>query len=415
MAALSDHSLGIALESTYGVPIAPDHFYEWLASSKLDHDPNVIYPKGLRVGSKFPRASRRTGLVAKPTGKLDFELASRGFGVPLQAAFGTAVSNAITGGFQQLFTATTAGASTPSFAAQEGLVRDDGTVIAHTWRGCTVTKAMFSQGMDGFLEFSVDVDAKVMHVTRSVADGATTSGSPTVTSATAAFAASDVGAPISATGIPANSTITAVNSATSVTISGNATATGSALAMTIGQPYATPSYPSGATLFSSAANPTLPNVQLGGTMTVPTTTAVGSISGGTTVASCKGWSFTLDNQAQPREAIGQRNRPTTGSRVGSIDLTVEYDSTTGLLLERHQIDKTTFPLIINAQTAEALPSSGGYATFQLAFPSVGVDSGAIPQPTDGGVAATTLKLGVLDNEVAASSVYALFRTVDVAL
>ena len=66
MAALSDHSLGLAIESTFGVPVAPDHFFEWLATSKMDHDPNVIYPKGLRVGSRFARTSRRTAARSSP-------------------------------------------------------------------------------------------------------------------------------------------------------------------------------------------------------------------------------------------------------------------------------------------------------------------------------------------------------------
>lgn len=414
MPALSDHSCGVAIETTFGVPVTPDHFFEWLASSKMDHDPNVIYPKGLRVGSRFARASRRTGLVAKVEGKLDFELASRGFGVLMQAAFGTATSTAIAGGFQQLFTATTAGSTLPSIAVQEGLVRADGTVIAHTWRGCSVKTADFSQGMDGFLQLSLGMDAQVMHITRAVTDAATTSGSATLTSATAAFAASDVGAPISGTGIPAATRITAVNSATSVTMSANATATGAGVSVTIGQPYVTPTYPAGATLYSAAANPQLANMVLGGTLTVPTTTGLGSISGGTTVQACKSWSVKLDNGVTPREAIGQRNQPTTGARVGTIDATIEYDATTGVMLERHQVDKTTFPLVLSSQTIEAITGSG-YATFQLVFPSVGVDSGAIPQPTDGGVASTTLKLGVLDNEVASSAVYGVLRTVDTAL
>lgn len=414
MPALSDHSCGIATELSYGTPIAPDHFYEWLSSSKMDHDPNVIYPKGLRVGSRFPRGSRRTLLVAKPSGKLDFELASRGFGALLQAAFGTASSAVIPGGFQQLFTATTAGSALPSIAVQEGLVRADGTTIAHTWRGCTVKTLSLSQAMDAFLGMSVTLDARVMHITRAVTDGATTSGSPTLTSATAAFGTSDIGAPISGAGIPANTTILSVNSATSITMSANASATGSAVTVTIGQPYATPTYPSNATLYSSAANPQLPNVQLGGTMTVPTTTALATLSGGTTVQACKSWSLSLDNGVAERGAIGQRNQPTTGSRTGSLDVEIEYDATTGVLLERYQQEGIRFPLLLSAQTPEVITGSG-YATLQLAFPQAAIDSGAIPQPTDGGVASTTLKLGVLDNEVASSSVYGVLRTVDTAL
>lgn len=413
MAALSDHSLGLAIESTYGVPIAPDHFYEWLESSKLDFDPNVIYSKGLRVGSRFPRASRRVGLVPKPDGKLDFELASKGFGIALQAAFGTATWTAISGGGQVLATATTAGSTLPSFAAQEGLVRADGTVIAHTWRGCTVKQANFDMPMDGFLGLSLTVDAKVMHITRTVTDGATTSGSPTFTSATAAFTASDVGAPISATGIPANSTILSVTNATTVTLSANATATGTTLSTTIGQPYVTPTYPSGATLYSSTANPTITNIQLGGTLTVPTTTALGSIASGVSVQACKGWKLSLDNGVAAREAIGTRNQPTTGQRTGTVEATMEYDAVTGTLLEQYMINKTSFPLLLTAQTQEVIGS--GYATFQVAIPSVAIDSGAIPQPTSGGVASTSLKMSILDGEVAAQQLYAAYRTADLAL
>jgi hypothetical protein len=69
---------------------------------------------------------------------------------------------------------------------------------------------------------------------RTVTDGVTTSGSKVVTSATAAFSATDVGAKISGTGIPANTTIASVQSATSVTTSANSTADGAGISVTVG-------------------------------------------------------------------------------------------------------------------------------------------------------------------------------------
>jgi hypothetical protein len=69
---------------------------------------------------------------------------------------------------------------------------------------------------------------------RTVTDGDTTSGSKTVTSATAAFTKTDVGAPITGTGIAAATTIASVESATSITLSANATATGTGISLTIG-------------------------------------------------------------------------------------------------------------------------------------------------------------------------------------
>lgn len=414
MAALNDHSCGIGIESTFGTAVAPDHFFEWLESSKMDFDPNVIYSKGLRVGSRFPRASRRVGLVPKPDGKLDFELASKGFGIALQAAFGTATNTSITGGSQQLFTATTSGSTLPSLTVQEGLVRADGTVVAHTWRGCTVKTAEFDMPLDGFLSVNLALDSKAMHITRTVSDGATTNSSPTLTSASGAFTANDVGAPISGTGIPANTTIAAVVSSTSVTLSANATATGTGVSVTIGSVYVTPTYPSNATLYSSTANPTLANIVLGGTMTVPTTTALASITGGVTALAVKSWNVKLDNGVTAREALGTRNQPTTGSRSGTIDMTVEYDATTGTYLETAMINKTPLPVLLSAQTGESLGASG-YATFQLAIPSAAIDSGAIPQPTSGGVATTTIKWSILDGEVAAAQLYGVLRTADLAL
>lgn len=68
---------------------------------------------------------------------------------------------------------------------------------------------------------------------RTVTDGATTSASAVVTSATAAFTDGDVGKGISGTGIPGGTTILSRQSATQVTMSANATATGTAVSITV--------------------------------------------------------------------------------------------------------------------------------------------------------------------------------------
>jgi len=68
---------------------------------------------------------------------------------------------------------------------------------------------------------------------RTTADGATTTASPTVTSATMAFTAGDIGGTITGTGIPAAATIISVNSPTSAVMSANATATASGVSITV--------------------------------------------------------------------------------------------------------------------------------------------------------------------------------------
>ncbi|MCW2901908.1 MAG: VWBp37 [Streptosporangiaceae bacterium] len=69
--------------------------------------------------------------------------------------------------------------------------------------------------------------------TRTVADGATTSGSTALTSATAAFTQGDVGGAVSGTGIPAGTTIASVTNATTAVMSANATATATGVSVTI--------------------------------------------------------------------------------------------------------------------------------------------------------------------------------------
>jgi phage tail sheath protein FI len=71
-------------------------------------------------------------------------------------------------------------------------------------------------------------------ISRTFTDGVTTSGSATLTSATANFSAtSDVGLKIWGAGIPAKTTIKSVESATSVTLTQNATSTASGVAVTV--------------------------------------------------------------------------------------------------------------------------------------------------------------------------------------
>lgn len=69
---------------------------------------------------------------------------------------------------------------------------------------------------------------------RTVSDGVTTLNSTTITSATAAFVATDVGRTVTNTGIPAGAYITEITSATAAVISAPATATATAQSLVFG-------------------------------------------------------------------------------------------------------------------------------------------------------------------------------------
>lgn len=78
------------------------------------------------------------------------------------------------------------------------------------------------------------VDYSTSGGNRSVADMVTTSGSKTLTSATANFTAADVGKPVVGTSLVTGTTIASVTNATTVVLSANATATVAKAALTIG-------------------------------------------------------------------------------------------------------------------------------------------------------------------------------------
>lgn len=69
---------------------------------------------------------------------------------------------------------------------------------------------------------------------RTFADGVTTSGSTTITSATAAFTSADLGRSVTAAGIPAGALITFITSGTAVVISLAATVTATAVSVVLG-------------------------------------------------------------------------------------------------------------------------------------------------------------------------------------
>lgn len=95
---------------------------------------------------------------------------------------------------------------------------------------------------------------EVCPLTRSTADGVTTSGSTTLTSATIAFTSADVGQLVFCPGVPLGTTIASVTNGTTAVMTGEAYATGSSLALAVATPVSVTSsnalsFPSATALF----------------------------------------------------------------------------------------------------------------------------------------------------------------------
>jgi hypothetical protein len=175
---------------------------------------------------------------------------------------------------------------------------------------------------------------------------------------------------------------------------------------------ASASYPTSPTLYHSAL-PASGAVIVGGTLTVPTSNALGSIAGGTTASGAKSWKLAVNNKLDTgRDVLGSRNQPTVGKREIKLTVEVEYDAVTGQFFRDAHIGQSAVPILLTASTAESL--SAGTATCQLALPAAYIDKGPIPMPEDGKTVTTSIEFSVLD-PLTATAAYMVLRTADTAL
>lgn len=185
-----------------------------------------------------------------------------------------------------------------------------------------------------------------------------------------------------------------------------------AMSMATGTALATASYPSSPTLYTGAL-PASGQGTFGGTLTVPTSTALGSVSGGTAAVGLRSWTLSVENDADTkREKIGGRNQPTIGEKKLKLKTVVEYDATTGTVFRDAYTAQTTMSILLAVTTPEAL--STGTAQLQVAIPAAAIDKGAIPQPSDGKIVTTSLEWEILD-PLTAAPLYVVLRTADSAL
>jgi hypothetical protein len=210
-----DHQVGWAVETTYNTPITVTRFGEWLPGNGLDWNPNVVQGEGLRVGSAVARSARRVALIGRGEGKLQFELASKGFGSLLKACWGAGASTVVSGTtYQQLFSMDLVGTYLDSLTIQEGIVKPGGDVDAYTYGGCTIKSFEIEQG-DGLCQLTVDVDARSLATSTALA----TASYPT--SPTLFNAGSPISGAMTAGGtltVPTTTALASVTSGTSVAV-----------------------------------------------------------------------------------------------------------------------------------------------------------------------------------------------------
>lgn len=177
---------------------------------------------------------------------------------------------------------------------------------------------------------------------------------------------------------------------------------------TTAQAYAAPSYASLPYLFHFGA---VSAITLGGTVTVPTTTALAT--GGTAATNIRSVKLSADNQAVRNRfnlnAGGRKARQLVGDLKLTGELELEYVDNT---VRDAFLNDTALSLSVTITTTEAL--STGFSTFQLVLPEIKLN-GEIPKANGYDLPVLKVPFDVLDNLTAASPIYVVHRTADTAL
>jgi hypothetical protein len=268
--------IGFADETVWGTAVAPTVFLP-LVDESLTYERERIESAGIIAGRRVIDDQQWDQGNVNAAGDVGLELHDQSTGLLFKHMFG---GTSLVGPF------TPADMTGNGLTVQVGVPDTTaGVVRPKTFAGCKVTSWEIGCTVGEYVTLGLSLMGRHSVSHRTVADGATTSGSPNITSATAAFNDDDVDKPISGAGIPAGTTVLSVTSATAAVMSANATATASGVTFTIGMALTSVSYTAGARPFT----------YLGGTVTVAGTTY-------------KARSLTLagDNGFEERRFVGQK-------------------------------------------------------------------------------------------------------------
>lgn len=224
---------GFKAESVWSTVVTPDVFLP-LVRETLSADPERLESAAIIAGRRVLTSDQWTTGRKRVGGGIQTELFNKNIATLLSHMMGDASSPYTPGDLDGY-----------GLTVQVGVPDVSGTVQPKTYAGCKITgwELACKEGEIATLGFDVVAAREIL--VRTVTDGVTTDTDNTVTSASAAFTADDIGKPISGSGIQAGSTIASVTSATEVELSLAANASGSGVTFTIGKALASAAYTSG--------------------------------------------------------------------------------------------------------------------------------------------------------------------------
>jgi hypothetical protein len=155
-----DAQLMVKLETAYGTPVTVDKAYEF-NSEGLAWEPTWLEPSGLRVGTKFKRASRLVQSRQTVSGSVEMEHATRLMGTLWKLALGSSVATptlVLGSAYKQVHTP--GDFLGKSATIQVGRPEPSGTVRPHTYAGCKVAGWEFSCSDGEYATLSLDIEGR---------------------------------------------------------------------------------------------------------------------------------------------------------------------------------------------------------------------------------------------------------------
>jgi hypothetical protein len=155
-----DAQIGFKLESVWGTPVTVDKFIEF-DTENLEWQPTYLEPTGLRVGTKYKRASRLVKSRESVGGGFELAFATRTMGTLMKAALGSTVTTptlVLGSAYKQVHNP--GDFIGKSLTVQVGRPEPGGTVRAHTYEGVKVTGWEFSVSDGEVAKLKLTVDGQ---------------------------------------------------------------------------------------------------------------------------------------------------------------------------------------------------------------------------------------------------------------
>lgn len=161
-------SLGFAAETTYGTVATPSRFLEFNSES-MDFKKKIAQSLGLRAGGRMARSAKRAVVTTDASGDVNFDLPTKGLGLPLKWAMGTSPSPTTVASGVYSYSFTLGSTDGTSFTTQVAVPTLAGTQVGKTFTGCKVTSWDIAVPHEGLATMKLGIDAQDMNTSTAIA------------------------------------------------------------------------------------------------------------------------------------------------------------------------------------------------------------------------------------------------------